>query len=228
MHLQNPALQITELTLFANDIPVVKNFYSGILSLNIIDSSDTQISFQAGSTKLTFKKNYSDSNFFYHFAFNIPSNKLEEAKEWINGKAKLLPISENNFIADFENWNAKSIYFLDSAGNIVELIARFDLKNNSDEKFNLLQILSVSEIGIVKNDIPAFRQKLINEYKVSDFVKSNNSDTFSAMGDDNGLFILASENRNWYPTKTPSQKAPFEIKFINDSGEIFTLTDKTM
>jgi catechol 2,3-dioxygenase-like lactoylglutathione lyase family enzyme len=221
-------LSIPKLTLYTSDLSAIKEFYSSVLSLKIISESNDKIVIQIGETELTFKKFSGDKDPFYHFAFNIPSNKIEEAMEWIKGKVNLLPISDNNYIADFVNWNAKSIYFLDPAGNIVELIARFDLRSDIKEKFNSSQILNVSEIGIVTNYVPAFRQKLIEQYKVFDFVKSLNSDTFSAMGDDNGLFIVASENRNWYPTQIPSQKSPFEITFINDAGSSTHLSDKIM
>jgi hypothetical protein len=221
-------LQIKELTLHTNNIAAIKDFYGSILSLDIISENPDTISFQAGNTQLNFKSNSECNNPFYHFAFNIPSNKIEEAKEWMNSKAELISISENNFTADFVNWQAKSVYFLDTVGNIVEFIARLDLNNSSHEKFSSSQILNVSEIGIVTGNVTGLRQKLISDYKVPDFVKSVNSDTFSAMGDDNGLFIVASNNRNWYPTQIPSQKFPFEVKFINDFGEEFTLTDKTM
>lgn len=221
-------MHITELNLYASNLLSIKNFYGDILSLKIISESEEHVTFQAGTTLLTFKKSNPGENPFYHFAFNIPSNKLEEAKDWMNGKAELLPISDNNYIADFENWNAKSIYFLDPEGNIAEFIARFDLKNDSDKNFGSSQILSVSEMGIVTDNVSKLRQKFIDEYKVFDFAKSTNSETFSAMGDDNGLFVIPIENRNWYPTQMPSRKSPFEVKFINDVRETFILSDKTM
>lgn len=205
--------------MYADNLSAIRNFYGEVISLKIISEKPEEITFQAGETELVFKISSNSKTPFYHFAFNIPSNKIEEAKLWMKGKADLLPISEDNYIADFENWKAKAVYFYDTLGNIVEFIARFDLKNDKDEKFNAAQILSVSEIGIVTKDVKALTQKLINEYKVSDFKKSTNSDTFAAMGDDNGLFIVAIENRNWYPTKLQSQIAPFEIEFINDEGE---------
>ena len=221
-------MRITRLTLYTSDLITIKNFYGEVLSLKIISDEEHEIIFQIGETELIFKESLGGETPFYHFAFNITSNKIEEAIEWMNEKAELLPIFDNNCVADFINWNAKSIYFIDPAGNITELIARFDLNNDTEEKFDSLQILNVSEMGIVTDNVEACRQKLIEKYKVFDFVKSVNSNTFSAMGDDNGLFIIASENRNWYPTKTPSRKFPFEIEFINDSGEVFILTDKTM
>lgn len=220
-------MQIKELTLYTNNISAIKDFYGNVLSLKLNSEGENYAEYQTGETVLIFKEDKA-INPHYHFAFNIPSNKIEEAKKWMNGKAELLPIEDHYYIAVFVNWNAKSIYFYDPVGNIVEFIARFDLKNDTDEKFDSSQILSVSEMGIVTNDVVAFADKLKNEYKVFDFVKSVNSDSFSAMGDDNGLFIVAIENRYWYPTKVPSQKSPFQIKFINDTGEIFIVTDKTM
>ncbi|MBS1493286.1 MAG: glyoxalase [Bacteroidetes bacterium] len=221
-------MQIKELTLHTNSITAVKDFYGSVLSLKIISENSDIISFQSGSTQVNFKLDSESKNPFYHFAFNIPSNKIEEAKDWMKGKVDLMQISENNHIVDFVNWKAKSVYFFDPAGNIVELISRFDLDNKTSEPFDSSQILNVSEIGIVTDNVPALKEKLINDYKVSDFVKSVNSDTFSAMGDDNGLFIVAVNNRNWYPTQIPSQKFPFEVKFIIDKGELYTITDKTM
>lgn len=218
-------MQIKELILYTNNISALKDFYGNVLCLKINSEGDNYVEYQAGETTLIFKED-KILNSHYHFAFNIPANKIEEAKEWMNGKAELLPIEGNNYIADFVNWNAKSIYFYDTGGNIVEFIARFDLKNDTAEKFDSSHIISISEMGIVTDDVTAFTDKLKNEYKVFDFVKSVNSDTFSAMGDDNGLFIVAVENRNWYPTQVPSQKSRFEIKFINGAEETFIITDK--
>lgn len=218
-------MQIKELTLYTDNIPAVKDFYGNICSLKVNSDSKNYIEFQAGETVLIFKEDKTIHP-HYHFAFNIPSNKIGEAKEWIKGKAELLPISDNNYIADFVNWNAKSIYFFDPVGNIVEFISRFDLQIDIEEKFDSSHILNISEMGIVTNDVTAFTNKLKNKYKVFDFIKSINSDTFSAMGDDKGLFIVVIENRNWYPTKVLSQKFPFEVKFVNNTGETFTLADK--
>jgi len=180
--------------------------------------------FNAGSTRLIFIEDKNLEKPFYHFAFNIPSNKIEEALVWMQQRVKILSVGDN-FIADFVHWNAKSIYFFDSAGNIVELIARFDLENAVEEKFNSSQILSVSEIGIVSDDVAAYRKKLFVEYNVNSFTKTENDDTFSAMGDDNGLFIAVITGRNWYPTNIPSKKFPFKVKFLNDEGKAFEISN---
>lgn len=217
-------MQITELTLCTNKLSEIKKFYLEVLELKIISESQKEISFQAGSSILKFIEDKALANPFYHFAFNIPANKLEEALSWMQDKVNLLPVGES-LIADFKNWNAKSIYFLDSVGNIVEFISRFDLKTETNERFNSSQILSVSEIGIIADDVSAYAKIIRDKYSINDFSKSQNDETFSAMGDDNGLFIIVNEARNWYPTKTPSGKFPFEVKFTNNKGKDFCISN---
>lgn len=220
-------MEISELVLYTSDIQSIKNFYSETIGFKIINDKIDEVSFRTGSTVLIFKS-AEGINPFYHYAFNIPSNKIEEARQYFESKVSFLKETDGNIIVDFKNWHAKSIYFLDPAGNIVEFISRFDLNENSDEPFSISQTLSVSEIGIVTENVPSLKNILIEKYDVKDFTKSVNSETFSAMGDDNGLFIVAVDNRNWYPTQIASQIFPFSVKFINNSGNEFVLTDKDM
>ena len=155
---------------------------------------------------------------FYHFAINIPSNKIEEAKAWLNNKVKLLWIGDyNSDIADFVNWHAKSVYFYDPAGNILELISRFDLNNKSRRSFSSQQFISISEVGVVfKQD--EFDQKIaevLNLHSLSYFSKQPPLPQFRAIGDDEGLFVVVPENRNWYPTNKPSGIFPMIVDFEN-------------
>ena len=55
----------------------------------------------------------------------------------------MLPIPERNRaaglppdIVDYSHWNAHSIFFLDPGGNVVEYIARHDLKNGAPGAFS--------------------------------------------------------------------------------------------
>ena len=50
--------------------------------------------------------------------------------------------------SDFSAWNADALYFLDPAGNVVELIARHSLPNASDAPFGPDAFLEVSEVGM--------------------------------------------------------------------------------
>ena len=126
-------------------------------------------------------------------------------------------------IADFVNWNAKSVYFFDPAGNIVELISRFDLENPSEAPFGASHFLSISEIGLV---LPGQKfddetKQLIERYDLPFFNKQQPLPQFKAIGDDEGLFIIVPRYRNWYPTTRPSDLFPMEINFQQGSREYF-------
>ncbi len=56
---------------------------------------------------------------------------------------------DKSFIADFIDWHARSVYFFDPAGNIVELIARDDLNDVADGAFSSRQFRNISETGLV-------------------------------------------------------------------------------
>ena len=155
---------------------------------------------------------------FYHFAINIPSNKIEEAKNWLSNRVKLLWMEDyENDIADFVNWHAKSVYFYDPAGNILELIARFDLHNPSTQPFSSKQFFSIDEAGVVfkQNDFDQKISELLTDYSLDYFSKQPPLPQFRAIGDDQGLFIAVPEHRNWYPTDKSSGIFPVIVEFEN-------------
>ena len=126
-----------------------------------------------------------------------------------------------SYIADFINWHAKSFYFLDPAGNILEFITRFDLKDNADEPFTSKHIRNVSEIGLVLpvENFDGDVNKLFSQYPLSYFDKQPPLPHFRAVGNDEGLFIIVPENRVWFSTKdTTSQIFPMEILFKENNN----------
>jgi len=211
-------MQILEIELATNNIDKTETFYTEILGLKPKSKSQDSISFSTGESILTFVK--SDvKNPTYHFAFNIPCNKLEDAISWTSARLGLIKIKENEVVADFKTWNAKSIYFCDNNGNILEFIARFNLENKSEKPFDINSIESISEIGIVTENPQEFAEKLITEKHLSHFKNGAESEKFSILGDDNGLLIIVKTNRNWYPTEHPAKRFYTKIK-IKSNGII--------
>ncbi len=207
-------MKIKSLVLETKDVKGLAAFYQEVLELPIT-KTDTEFLITMGATTIRFTQS-TNLDPFYHFAITIPSNKIEDAKEWLSKKVELLWIEEyKSVVADFINWNAKSIYFLDASGNIVELIARFDLHNETAEKFSSKQLLCVSEIGLVfpKTEIENKALDLLQQFSLSYFDKQPPFPHFKAVGDDEGLFIVVAENRHWYPTSKPSGIFPAEITF---------------
>lgn len=206
-----------EIKLKTSHLLALGNFYEEVLQLSTTTHGDGIISIRAGKSILIFEETTSDLNPFYHFAFNIPSNKFEEAFEWATKKVELLWLEDyKGYIADFVNWHAKSFYFLDPAGNILEIIARFDLKDLTDEKFSSSHIRNISEIGIVlpHENFQKEVEKFLEPYALPYFDKQPPLPQFKAIGDDEGLFIIVPGNRIWFSTKnTASEIFPMKIQF---------------
>ncbi len=196
---------IKETKLLTNNLAETKFFYHQILGFPIIIEEKNFISFQAGFSLLTFQET-KEKNPVYHFAFNIPCNKIEEALHWLELKTEIIKADEETEIVDFKNWNAKAVYFLDNNGNILELIARSDLKNEDNKEFTSNSFISISEMAIVIDNVVKTATDLIQSLNISYFDKQKPAEEFAALGDDTGLLILSKAGRNWFLTDSPSQK----------------------
>lgn len=212
-------MKIEQIQIQTNNIQETFSFYKDILELKIIEKDEKSVTIQAGNSILKFVEN-SQFNSIYHFAFNIPQNKLEEAIEWCKSKVDLIIIEDQNVITNFENWNAHAVYFYDNNGNLLEFIARHDLDNQQSGEFNSKSILNISEIGIVTKNPLELGNQLIAKHGLEFFSKNTNSEAFSAIGDDEGLLILVTPNRNWYPTQTPSESNKLEVILKNNGNRI--------
>lgn len=216
---------LKEIKLKTKDLLALHHFYNEVLELPT-SFGDRGITVSAGKSVLTFEEADAGINPFYHFAFNIPSNKFEEAFEWMKQKVELLWLGDyKSYKADFVNWHAKSFYFLDPAGNILELISRFDLNDIIEENFSSAHIRNISEIGLVlsADNFQRDVDQLLLQYPLPYFDKQPPLPQFKAIGDDEGLFIIVPENRVWFSTKsTESKKFPMEISFI-DRGKLYNL-----
>jgi len=220
-------MQILEVIMMSDDLKKTEEFYSGKLGLVSINKKPSAISFLAGRSILTFRHS-KDLKPIYHFAFNIPNNKLNEAMTWASIKFNLLNIENNDFVADFKAWNATSFYFFDNNGNILEFIARHDLNNKSDEPFSGSSVICVSEIGIVTDDVTELVNRLITNYEIPIYSKQPLQNNFAALGDDNGLLILSSVNRHWYPTDCPAKIFYTNIKLhLNEKNIEIVVSEKS-
>ena len=195
------------------------HFYKNVLDLPVTDDSDAHFTIRAGLSKLIFEKTEDPLSYpNYHFAFNIPSNRIQEAHDWLKEKTELLWIEDyQSYITDFRGWNAHSVYFLDPAGNIGELIARADLNDIINEPFSSKHIRNVSEIGLVfpEKGFQRSIEQILKDYKLEYFSKQPPLEKFCAIGNEEGLFIIVPEDRSWYPCKDkPAGIFPMKISFL--------------
>lgn len=192
-------MKIKALTLFTADISKAKAFYHQLLGFECIEESTPAITFKIGYSFLTFQQTNDFQNPAYHFAFNIPENQIDAAKSWLSSKVTLQRDETGNTIIDFKNWNAQALYFYDSIGNIVELIARHDLDNASLLPFSAQSIINISEMGLPVQDV----NTLVNTIQAHSELPTykSGSDKFYPLGDEEGLLICVPTNRIWYMTE---------------------------
>ena len=203
-------MKILELEISSVDLPAQRDFYADILELPVrLDSAILEV--KAGRTVLRFTQAPSEFMGAYHFAFNIPENQYQAAKQWITGRISIL--RDKTGQEDFEstNWASTSLYFLDAAGNVLEFIARHNLQNATAGDFNPSQILNVSEIGLPSEDVIALANQLVTQLGLSVF-KQEPNETFTPVGDDNGLLILPVKDRIWMPDSgIPAKLLPVKV-----------------
>jgi hypothetical protein len=205
-------MRILELHLLSPSLPESLEFYGNLLGIEILQSNDHLLVMQCGDTIVNFRAS-EGAACLYHLAFEIPHNKFDEAYDWFNERVQLIPITNDSYIADFFNWKAKSFYFYDTHGNILEGIARFEADTHSPEKFSSRSINYISEIGIVSDNVAETIRQVKLDFNIPVFSRQPSQADFAALGDDQGLFIVASTDRPWYPTKTRSRHSHTRIVF---------------
>ncbi|WP_118973116.1 VOC family protein [Taibaiella koreensis] len=216
-------MHILRLQLLTNDIAATERFYREVPGLKVLDRSDEEITFEAGSTRLVFRHS-AIPHPVYHFAFTIPANKLQEALAQMAGKTSILSLPDGNPIADFAHWSAGAFYFYDNNGNILEYIVRRGLDNAEEIPFDASRICCISEAGLVTDNVPALAAGITGQYDLPLFSKQPPQDNFTVMGDDHGLLILVARGRHWFPTTIEAAGFPLALTLRNDKGQLHELS----
>jgi len=195
-----PRIRSLEL-LTATPLATMKGFYQGTLGLPVVAERAGRLTIGCGATELTFVAAPPDAGSpFYHFAFNIPENKILAARAWQKERTELIPPPERlrdpelpDDIVDFRHWNAHSVFFFDPAENVVEYIARHDLENGAPGGFAAADILYASEIAFVVDDVLATADELKRVVGVSQY--RGGDEQFTAVGDEHGLLLVFRRGR---------------------------------
>jgi len=208
----------------------MESFYADRLGLRVIDSRAHRLTIAAGATHITFTPSSDPtSEPFYHFAFNIPENKILAAREWQLERSELVPPDPHlldpempDDVVWFRNWNAHSIFFWDPGGNFVEYIARHTLPSASEGAFSSHDILYASEIGLITDDTAALAATLRETFNLETYGQSNGA--FHAVGDEEGLLLAMIRGRKMgFSRGRPISPAPVDLQ-IRGPQRVFETT----
>jgi len=228
-------------------------FYQKQLGLQVKSQTKREVSFQAGASVLTFiqvakgkhgdggrlnERGEASGEPMYHFAFNIPENKIQAAHDWQRKLTSLVPTPSHMIdpkyspdVRHFANWNAHSVFFYDPAYNIVEYIARHDLKNGAadNKRFNATDLLGLSEIGFLvePKEREALARAMGAQLGLHEYPRGA---TPWAMGDEQGLvLVLGNLGGNWgenSPTPVRWGIFPTEATIAGEKPQVFTFAGR--
>ena len=212
---ENPGILV--LRLQTRDLAAQRAFYTETLNLRLLHDSADGITLAAGRTELMFVVG-GQGNPTYHFAFNIPENKLPAALSWLEERTEVHRDVDGSQIYTFTSWNAHAVYFRDPAGNILEFIARHNLPNAAEGAFTERDILYASEIAITVDDVPRAVAEARRQLGLEIF-NGTQSDQFAALGDDHRLLLIAQRGRPWSGSRT-------QVAEVHETrAELFGKTD---
>jgi catechol-2,3-dioxygenase len=191
-------VQIRHVKLHACDLAGQAKFYREVLKLPV-ETGDGFVRVTAGTSVIEFVPAAAGTQPFYHFAFTIPENKLNEAMAWLEPRCPISNIrNTKDKIMVFKSWRAESFYFDDPEGNILEFIVHHDLANGSSEAFSEKHILWECEIGLVVPEVPAAEQEIEKALGLRYYI--DHFPNFSGIGDIRGQLIVVQKSRVWLPT----------------------------
>jgi len=187
--------RLRRLRMQTHRLGAMRDFYRDLIGFPLAAETGESVAFDAGATRLEFVQVRDGSEPYYHFAFNIPENKIPAAKAWLGRRVPILRHKETGEeVIHFEQWNAHSLFFYDPAGNLVELIARHTLDNAAPGAFDVKDVLYASEIGLVPPEQGSVFATIRDELKIEPYL-----DSASFLGDEHGIIIVIPKDVRWIP-----------------------------
>lgn len=181
-----------------------------------VDRADGVVEVLVGSTRLLFRE-LPGMTGALHLAITIPAGTFDVAAEWIAGIATVLVDADGRDAFEGPpNWNSRSVYFEGPDQQLLELIERRDLvapAAPASAPAPVVPLLSVSEVGIAVPDVlgavETLRRAGLEPYA------DPAGEGFAAVGDVDGLVILVSPERRWFPT---ADRLPSTAPVVLDVG----------
>jgi catechol 2,3-dioxygenase-like lactoylglutathione lyase family enzyme len=178
------------------DVPAGAAFFRDVLGLPV-DGGLVQV----GRSRLRLVPAADAVPATQHLAFSVPGDAGRAAHDWLAQRVELLGHDGEDLFEASPSWDACSSYFLGADGTVLELIARRRLPERlGGDTFGPRHLLAISEVGVPVTSVVEARRRLAREAGSAPF-GGPGSETFSAVGDDDGLLVLVAPGRAWFPTR---------------------------
>lgn len=176
-----------------------------------VEIVDAAVRVVVGSSLLVFRE-LPEMTGALHLAITIPTGTFDAAKAWIAGLTTVLGTDDQDEFEGPPNWNSRSVYFEGPDEQLLELIERRDQPADAGEN-TVVPLVSISEVGVPVPDVlgavDALRRAGLEPYA------NPPGESFAAVGDVDGLVILVSPDRRWFPT---GDRSPSSAPVVVDLG----------
>lgn len=189
-------MQIGEALLPTRSASVVAGFFDRLGCE--VERDGPSVTVAIGLSRLRFVE--SDFEGAHHLAFTIPTGSFDLARRWLGQRVLLLSVDDRTEFGGPPSWDSRSMYFDGPDDQVLELIERRALPPREVESFAAADLVCVSEIGVAVPDVLA----AVATLRAADLQPYGNEPTseFAAVGDVDGLLILVTPGRAWFPTST--------------------------
>jgi catechol-2,3-dioxygenase len=198
-------MRIRQLTIATGDLEGQAAFWGERLGLPVGRDGDA-LEVRLRDSTIRFERAAADLDARYHFAINVPSDSIHAAVAWLGERLELLTFDGDPVRTDV---GAGSVYFLDAAGNVAELIANPYIEGD-DRPFGPASLIEIGEIGIATSDVAATAAEVEAAFGEGIFWRDEESGLI-AVGDPHAVVIVAPIGRGWVPVDLPARALPTEI-----------------
>lgn len=189
---------ILRLDLKADRLDEMRTFYADTLGFPV-ERAPGALIVETGETLIRFEEAEPGTAPYYHVAWAIPENKIEESKDWLTRRTPILTGPDGLEIFHFRYVNRHGFFFADPAGNILEFIARHDLKDGVSSPFRREHIFYVNHAGLVVDDMDEAIGQIRRDLGIE--LTQDPAPNFATLGDGHRHVTLVTRNRLWLPDR---------------------------
>src|SRR6201999_4177738 len=146
-------MRIVGLTMECADLEAQGEFWAETLGMDVARSG-SEVEVRLRSSTIRFRRAAPGTGPRHHFAINVPPGSIERAAAWVDARHELLafrgdPDEEEGATIVHAGRGTPAVYFLDAAGNVVELIASTFLDEAGGEEagFGPQSLIDLAEMG---------------------------------------------------------------------------------
>ena len=220
-----PGMRIRRLTLATVDPEAQAAFWGERLGLPVGRVDEDEVEVRLRDSTIAFRR-AAGLDPRYHFAINLPPGTIAAAVAWVRERHELLAFhgEEEGTAVVRTDVGAGCVYFLDAAGNVVELISSQQVEEEV-APFGPGSLVEVGEIGIAAVDHAATSAAVGELFGESVFWEGGPDDPLTAVGDHHAVVIVAPVGRGWIPVGLPARPLPTEIVAYGSEAREVTLPE---